>query len=132
MTQDVKNNINVPICRICILQLIFIFVFVQQKNYSLHSEMFVFTVLWNHPVRRNKVCIIKSERFTPHHWRLLQNYHTLDCTKRYSPLRRLTSSYCGGLRPGFFLPFKQTKRAFQAVCAYFRQFLVFSSNLRNF
>ena len=35
--QDVKNIIHIYICRICLLQILFIFVFVHQKNYSLHS-----------------------------------------------------------------------------------------------
>ena len=38
VTQDVKNNIHICICRICILKIIFIFIFVHQKNYLLHSE----------------------------------------------------------------------------------------------
>ena len=33
----------------------------------------------------------------------------LDYTRRYSPLRGLTSSSCGGLRPRLFLPFGQKK-----------------------
>ena len=37
--QDVKNNINTCICKICLLQIIFIFVFIRQKNYLLHSDM---------------------------------------------------------------------------------------------
>ena len=37
MTQDVKDNIHIHIHRICILGIIFIFVFVHQKNHSLHS-----------------------------------------------------------------------------------------------
>ena len=37
MTQDVKNNIHIRIRRICLLKILFIFVFVHQKNYSLHS-----------------------------------------------------------------------------------------------
>ena len=37
MTQGVKNNIHICIRRICLLRIIFIFVFVHQKNYSLHS-----------------------------------------------------------------------------------------------
>ena len=52
-------------------------------------------------------------------------------TRRYSPLRRLNSSSCRGLRPlaeAFFCPLGQ-KRAFYAGFAYFRHFLVFSSNL---
>ena len=53
------------------------------------------------------------------------------CTRRYSPLRGLTSSSCGGLRPRLFLPFGQ-KRAYYAVLAHFWQFLVSSSNLGNF
>ena len=44
-----------------------------------------------------------------------------------------TSSSCGGLQPlaVVFLPFGQ-KRAYYAVVAHFRPFLVFSSNLGNF
>ena len=51
-----------------------------------------------------------------------------------------TASYAGlllapaegiGLRPRLFLPFGGKKRAFYAVFAFFRPFLVFSSNLRN-
>ena len=37
MTQGIKNNIHIRIRRICLLRIIFIFVFVHQKNYSLHS-----------------------------------------------------------------------------------------------
>ena len=37
MTQDIKNNIHICIYRICLLQIIFIFLFVHQKNDSLHS-----------------------------------------------------------------------------------------------
>ena len=37
MIQDVKNNIDIRNFRICVLQLIFINVFVHQKKYSLHS-----------------------------------------------------------------------------------------------
>ena len=45
-------------------------------------------------------------------------------TRRYSPLRGLTSSSCGVLRLKLFLP-----TAFYAVSAYFRPLLVFHSNL---
>ena len=62
------------------------------------------------------------------------NDPSLIATRRYSPLRGLTSSSCGGLRPTaeafFALPAK--KRVFYAVFAYFRPFLVFSSNFSNF
>ena len=37
MTQDVKNNIHIRICRIGLLRIMIIFVFVHQKNYLLHS-----------------------------------------------------------------------------------------------
>ena len=33
MTQDFKINIHIRICRICLLQIIFLFVFVPQKKY---------------------------------------------------------------------------------------------------
>ena len=39
VTQDVKNNIHIRICRICLLQIIFMFIFVHRKNYLLHSGM---------------------------------------------------------------------------------------------
>ena len=55
-------------------------------------------------------------------------------TRRYSPLRGLTSISCGGLRPsaeGFFCP-SGKKRAYYTVLAHFWQFLVSSSNLGNF
>ena len=47
-------------------------------------------------------------------------------TRRCSPLHGLSSSSCGGFRPS-----AEDFVALQ-VCAYFRPFLVFSSNLRNF
>ena len=59
---------------------------------------------------------------------------TITNTSRYGPLRASsgpTSSSCGGLRPsaeGFFCPLGQ-KKAYYAVLANFRPFLVFSSNL---
>ena len=37
--EDVKNNIHICICRICPLRIIFIIVFVFQKNYALHSAL---------------------------------------------------------------------------------------------
>ena len=37
MTQGVKNNIHICIRIICLFQIIFIYIFVHQKNYSLHS-----------------------------------------------------------------------------------------------
>ena len=45
-------------------------------------------------------------------------------TRRYSSLRGLTFSSCGGFWP--------LAEAFNAVCAYIRPLLVFSSNLCNF
>ena len=48
----------------------------------------------------------------------------------YSPLHRLTSRSCRGLRP-LTKAFSGQKRAFNAVCAYFVPFLVFGSSLRN-
>ena len=54
----------------------------------------------------------------------IKKYFPLNTTRRYSPLRGLTYSSCGGLRP--------SAEAFHAVSAYFRQFLVFTSNLSNF
>ena len=51
-------------------------------------------------------------------------------SRRYRLLCGLTSSSCGGLLPRLFLPFRQ-KRAFTAVCAYVRPFLVFNSNLQK-
>ena len=54
--------------------------------------------------------------------------------RRYSQLRRLTSSSCRGLWPlskAFFAP-RHFFFFFFAVFAYFRPFLVFSSNLSNF
>ena len=49
-------------------------------------------------------------------------------SKRYSPLRGLTSSSCRGLQPsakGFYCP-SGKKTAFNAICDNFRPFLVFS------
>ena len=72
--------------------------------------------------------------FSPHsdlYHVTLGSFLRLLCTRRYSPLRGLTSSSCGGLRPRLFLPFGQ-KRAYYAVLAHFWQFLVSSSNLGNF
>ena len=51
-------------------------------------------------------------------------------TRRYSLLRKLTYRSFGRSR-GFFCPTRK-KTAFYAVFAYFRPFLVFSSNLSNF
>ena len=44
MTQYVKNDIHICICRICLLQLTFIFIFVHQKNYSVHSDTHILNV----------------------------------------------------------------------------------------
>ena len=61
------------------------------------------------------------------------------CTKRYGPLRRPTSSSCGGLWPRLFLPFGQIFLAFYAVWPIFGKFVcpvvtlvTFSSNHSNF
>ena len=40
MTQGVKNNIHIRICIKCLLKIIFIFVFVHQKNDSLRSSRY--------------------------------------------------------------------------------------------
>ena len=56
----------------------------------------------------------------------------LNPTKRYGPLHGPSSSSCGGLLPRAFLPFGQKNINFHAVFAYFRPFLVFSSNHSNF
>ena len=55
-------------------------------------------------------------------------------TRRYSPLRRLSSCSCGGLWPlsvAFFCP-AGNKKNYVYFFAYFRPFLVFSRNLSTF
>ena len=51
VTQDVKNNIPICICRICLLRIIFKFVFIHQKKYSLQSGWKKVTV-WTSDGRR--------------------------------------------------------------------------------
>ena len=70
------------------------------------------------------------------HWR---SFSVWKETRRYSPLRRPTSSYCGGLRPRHFLPFEQKKALIMLFWPIFGNFwcpvvtlVAFSSNLRNF
>ena len=41
MRQNVKKNIHFCIYRICLLQILFIFVFVHQKDYLLHSVLYL-------------------------------------------------------------------------------------------
>ena len=53
------------------------------------------------------------------------------CTRRYSPLRGLTSRSCGGLRPRIFCPLGKNIVLY-AVLAYFTPCLLFSSNFSNF
>ena len=63
--------------------------------------------------------------------KLLAVYITLEGATRYAGLL-LAPAEGFGLRPRAFLPFGQTKSLFHAVFAYFRPFLVFSSNIGNF
>ena len=51
----------------------------------------------------------------------------LEGTARYAGL---LPTHAEGFDQGFFLPFGQ-QNAFHVVCAYFKPFLVFSSNIRN-
>ena len=55
-------------------------------------------------------------------------------TRRYSPLDRLSSSSCKMLWPSAkaFFALQAKKNALYAVLAYFRSFMVFCSNLKNF
>ena len=57
--------------------------------------------------------------------------YELEGTARYAGF---TSSPCGGLRPPAeaFFALLAKKKAFYALLAYFRPFLVFSRNLSNF
>ena len=84
-------------------------------------------------VYQNKLCnddLLDDTKYIYKSSQTLSHFYKLEGTARYAGL--LLAPVDGFDRgQGFFCP-SDKKRAFHAICAYFRPLLVFSSNLRKF
>ena len=97
--------------------------------------------IWTPPADRQKYTIKDSVLFKIRlkynlRWIILDQKKPLclvTSIRRWSPLSGLSSSSCRGFYPldNAFFALSVKKRAFHAVCAHFRSFLVFRSYLRN-
>ena len=94
------------------------------NNISMH---FLYSIVFCHWQHWIVVPLVNPTIFNP-------PLYIVITTRRYSPLRGLTSSSFGGLwrRDEAFFVLRANKKAFYAVFTYFRPFFVLSSNLSNF